>query len=294
MMNLFRRKFNPDRANYEAIKPSKYDKELNKCTHPDVDEAGICRICDSVLNTDMELGELEIAASTLISYLESMKMQINKSCSSRKIKHEANKYFDMIPYLENITDLYEVCRSYAEAQEVEDAKYTKAAKDISSAFADIDDLDDDDELLGSPELIDETYVNAEDICYAYESKTMCNHKNSNNDLVRNVNDGSGDVYCEMCGARWNPVIQGEEKTLELTKELISNMENDKWIGKLSFDTIRECSSCISFLKKYPKIHADAVEEFIKRNTDTKTAKSYTEPDNSNNTTTDKDSNTGDE
>lgn len=159
MMNLFRRKFNPNRANYEAIKPSKYDKELNKCTHPDVDETGICRICDSVLNTDMKLGELEIAASTLISYLESMKMQINKSCSSRKIKHESNKYFDMIPYLENITDFYEVCRSYAEAQEVEDAKYKKAAKDICGVFTDLSDIceDDDDDLLGAPELIDESY-----------------------------------------------------------------------------------------------------------------------------------------
>ena len=159
MMNLFRRKFNQDRANYEAIKPSRYDKELNKCAHPDVDEAGICKVCDSVLNTDMDLGELEMTACTLVSYLESMKMQINKSCNNRKIKHEANKYFDMIPYLENITDLYEVCRSYAEAQEVEDAKCRKAAKDICSVFTDLSDLceDDDDDLLGAPELIDESY-----------------------------------------------------------------------------------------------------------------------------------------
>lgn len=158
MMKLFRKKFNPEKANFEAIKPSNYTKEINKCVHPDVDENGVCKVCDAVLNTDMNAGELEITAYTLISYLESMKMQINNSSASRKVKHEADKYFNMIPYLTNITDLYEVCKSYAEAEEIKDAKYEKAAKDISSVFADVDDFDDDDDLLGHPELIEESVV----------------------------------------------------------------------------------------------------------------------------------------
>jgi len=158
MIRLFRKKFNPEKANFEAIKPSNYTKEINKCTHPDVDENGICKVCDAVLNTDMDAGELEMAAYTLISYLESMKMQINKSSTSRKVKREADKYFDMIPYLTNITDLYEVCKSYVAAKEIKDVKYEKAVKDVSSVFADVDDFDDDDELLGHPELIDKSVV----------------------------------------------------------------------------------------------------------------------------------------
>ena len=42
-------------------------------------------------------------------------------------------------------------------------------------------------------------------------RSMCTHKHNGQDMVRRIEDGSGDVYCPLCGARWSPNPVSEEE-----------------------------------------------------------------------------------
>lgn len=94
-------------------------------------------------------------------------------------------------------------------------------------------------------------------------RSMCTHKDNGRDVVMQVNDGSGDVFCPICGHRWKPEMKTKEEVQELVIELIDQMENAKWAGDLPTDLTRELFTLIPLLNKYPDIHEYAMNTFNK-------------------------------
>ena len=94
-------------------------------------------------------------------------------------------------------------------------------------------------------------------------RSMCTHKDNGRDVVMQVNDGSGDVFCPICGHRWKPDMKTKEEVQELVVELIDQMENAKWAGDLPTDLTRELFTLIPLLNKYPDIHEYAMNTFNK-------------------------------
>lgn len=94
-------------------------------------------------------------------------------------------------------------------------------------------------------------------------KSMCTHKDNGRDVVVQVNDGSGDVYCPICQQRWNPDMESKEEVQVLVDKLIDQMQNAKWVGDLPVDLTRDLFTLIPLLMKYPNIHEYAMNTFNK-------------------------------
>ena len=84
-------------------------------------------------------------------------------------------------------------------------------------------------------------------------RAMCTHKENGRDLVQLVQDGSGDVYCPICGERWNPEVLSKEEVSALVTKLIAQMQNSKWTGEFPTNVVREYYSMIPLLKKFPDL-----------------------------------------
>ena len=41
-------------------------------------------------------------------------------------------------------------------------------------------------------------------------RSMCTHKDNGRDVVMQVTDGSGDVWCPICNHRWHPDMKSKE------------------------------------------------------------------------------------
>lgn len=85
-------------------------------------------------------------------------------------------------------------------------------------------------------------------------RSMCNHKNNGRDAVFEVNDGSGDVYCSVCGERWHPIPITEEELQNIIEELVNQMQNAKWVGELPTNIVREYFTMIPLLRKFPDLY----------------------------------------
>lgn len=94
-------------------------------------------------------------------------------------------------------------------------------------------------------------------------RAMCTHKQNSQDVVQLVNDGSGDVWCPICQERWNPEQLNKEEVEELVNRLINQMQNAKWVGDLPVELTRQLFTLMPLLKKYPEIHAYAMDNFNK-------------------------------
>lgn len=94
-------------------------------------------------------------------------------------------------------------------------------------------------------------------------RSMCTHKDKGRDVVMQVSDGSGDVFCPICGARWKPDMKTKEEVEALVTELIDQMQNAKWAGDLPTDLTRELFTLMPLLMKYPDIHEYAMNTFNK-------------------------------
>lgn len=94
-------------------------------------------------------------------------------------------------------------------------------------------------------------------------RSMCTHKDNGRDVVMQVSDGSGDVFCPICGARWKPDMKTKEEVEALVAELLDQMQNAKWAGDLPVDLTRELFTLMPLLKKYPDIHEYAMNTFNK-------------------------------
>lgn len=92
---------------------------------------------------------------------------------------------------------------------------------------------------------------------------MCTHKENGRDVVMEVNDGTGDVFCPICGHRWKPIQKSKEEVQELIDQILDQMEISKWLGDLPIDMTRDLYPMIPLLKKYPEIHEFAMNNFNK-------------------------------
>lgn len=84
-------------------------------------------------------------------------------------------------------------------------------------------------------------------------RAICTHKNNGHDVVQQINDGTGDVYCPICGERWNANNVSKEELVESVNNLISQMQNAKWVGELPVNIVREYFTMIPLLKKFPDL-----------------------------------------
>ena len=94
-------------------------------------------------------------------------------------------------------------------------------------------------------------------------KSICTHKDNGRDVVMQLNDGSGMVYCPICHAKWVPDMKNKEEVSELVAQLLDQMQNAKWAGDLPVDLTRELFTLMPLLQKYPEIHEYAMNTFNK-------------------------------
>lgn len=94
-------------------------------------------------------------------------------------------------------------------------------------------------------------------------RAMCTHKDNGRDVVQMVNDGSGDVWCPICGERWKPERLSNEEVQELVEKLISQMQNTKWVSDLPVNMEREYFSIMPLLRKYIDVHKYGMKNFDK-------------------------------
>ena len=116
-----KRKFSREKFIIESLKPRPEDIIFNRCTHQIFDkETGECATCKTIINPNMcfDKTELMTATDTVIENLECMKMIVN-SCMDKKVVRAAQKYFDMIPLLQNIYALYDICNEELEDSNLE-------------------------------------------------------------------------------------------------------------------------------------------------------------------------------
>lgn len=134
-----RNKFNKTKYNINMLKPTPESIEKNKCTHEVFAvEDGSCLTCGvnaspkKCLNPD----KLIEAKATMIEHLQCMKMVAN-SCLSKKEIKAAQKYFDMIPLLEKIDVLYNICA---------DALDDHTLDDVTDLYDELEYVDDDEDF----------------------------------------------------------------------------------------------------------------------------------------------------
>lgn len=90
---------------------------------------------------------------------------------------------------------------------------------------------------------------------------VCTHKDNGRDVVQMVQDGSGDVYCPICGERWNPESMSKEEVEELVNKLIAQMQNAKWTGEFPANVVREYFTMIPLLRKFPDLYQYGAKNF---------------------------------
>lgn len=94
-------------------------------------------------------------------------------------------------------------------------------------------------------------------------RSICTHKKNGRDVVQRLTDGSGDVWCPICNARWKPKMIDNDELETIIKTLDDQMQNAKWIGDLPVELTRELFTMEPMIKQYPKIHKYAIENFRK-------------------------------
>ena len=95
------------------------------------------------------------------------------------------------------------------------------------------------------------------------TRSRCTHKENGADLVKLVEDGTGDVYCPLCQARWNPEPATKEEVANDVRKVISHMQNSKWTGELPNGVVREYMPMIPLLEKLADIYEYGAKAFQK-------------------------------
>lgn len=92
-------------------------------------------------------------------------------------------------------------------------------------------------------------------------RSMCNHKHNGMDMVKELNDGTGRVYCPMCQAVWTPTQVSKEELQDAVDMIYNQMQNAKWAGDYSIDLIRDYFPMGELLKKFPDLYEFAMKQF---------------------------------
>ena len=79
------------------------------------------------------------------------------------------------------------------------------------------------------------------------------HGNRRPIRVLPLNDGSGEVYCEFCGARWNPELKYEE-VFDAVKTVDGAINNIKYVNPMPKPLARQYYSIVPILRITPDIY----------------------------------------
>lgn len=96
-------------------------------------------------------------------------------------------------------------------------------------------------------------------------RSLCTHKNSqtHTDVAQMVNDGSGMMWCPICGEKWDPTQLTKEQVKDLVDQFVSQIQNMKWIGDLPIEVTREYCAMLPLIKKFPDLYEYAVNNYDK-------------------------------
>lgn len=94
-------------------------------------------------------------------------------------------------------------------------------------------------------------------------RAMCTHKDNGRDVVQIVQDGSGDVWCPICGKRWSPEQLTQEEVQSLVDRLIAQMQNTKWAGEFPVNVVREFFAMMPLIEKFPELYKYGMKNFNK-------------------------------
>lgn len=94
-----------------------------------------------------------------------------------------------------------------------------------------------------------------------ETRAICNHKHNGMDCVKPCNDGTGDVFCPLCGERWHGEFLDDEQIDDALNKIITQMQNIKWAGEMPTNLIREYFKLIPILQKFKDINKYGMKNF---------------------------------
>lgn len=96
-------------------------------------------------------------------------------------------------------------------------------------------------------------------------RSFCNHRDihTGQDRVQQINDGTEDVYCPICGERWNPTRLDREEVEDTVQKINNIMQNCKWVGDLSIPLTRDYFSLLPLLNKLPELYEQAMNRYSK-------------------------------
>lgn len=93
-------------------------------------------------------------------------------------------------------------------------------------------------------------VTAEELAYA-----ICTHKRDGKYDVVPANDGTGEVICKTCHARFKPDVVTPEYVQETTDRVLNVMQTLKLIAvDMNVDVIKQYFAMIPYLKRIPKLY----------------------------------------
>ena len=92
-------------------------------------------------------------------------------------------------------------------------------------------------------------------------RAICNHKENGRDVVQELKDGSGRVWCPICGAKWNPQEAEKDEVQAAVNTLYNHMQNAKWCGIYPINVGREYFTMIPLLEKFPALYEYGVKNW---------------------------------
>ena len=92
-------------------------------------------------------------------------------------------------------------------------------------------------------------------------RAICNHKENGRDVVQELKDGSGRVWCPICGAKWDPREADRDEVQTAVNTLYNHMQNAKWCGMYPIKVGREYFTMIPLLEKFPELYEYGVKHW---------------------------------
>lgn len=92
-------------------------------------------------------------------------------------------------------------------------------------------------------------------------RSMCNHRDKGQDMVQVKSDGSGEVWCPICGATWSMEELSREEVEELVKKLVDQMQITKWAGNIPTNVCRDYFTIMPLLEKFPDLWDYSMKNF---------------------------------
>ena len=96
------------------------------------------------------------------------------------------------------------------------------------------------------------------------NRAICTHKfpNTNKFSINACNDGTGDVVCTICGARFNPDDLTHEKVEQIIKDFKNVMECCKLMYvNIPENVVKQLFTILPFVDKIPKLYDISVENY---------------------------------